>query len=168
MMASRFSDLEQVTTDDPSHSSSILATMSVGGGQTYTIDTVPDHVRNLNITKARLDAFTLGPELPAEEDSTASEQSINHWAWSFVAGNDKSVRFSMESRLNVAVNKYGVLRIKAVSYEGKARSVVKSWEFRTATITIGHIVDLIKLYGLEKFEMVPVDGGKFKGCRHWS
>jgi hypothetical protein len=142
--------------------------MSVGGGQTYTIDTVPDDVRNLNIKKARLDAFTLGLELAAEEDSTTSQQSINHWAWSFVVKNDKSVRFSMESKLNVAVNKYGVLRIRAVTYEGKAYGVAKSWEFRTATITIGHIVDLIKLYGLEKFEMVRVDEGKFKGCRHWS
>ena len=167
-MTSRFSDLEQVTTDDRSHSSSILATMSVGGRQTYKIDTVPDDVRNLDITKARLDVFTLGLELAAEEDSTASQQSINHWAWSFVVENDKSVRFSMDSIFNIAVNKYGVLRIKAVSYEGKAHSVVKSWEFRTATITIVHIVDLIKLYGLEKFEMAQVDGGKFKGCRHWS
>ena len=168
MVTSRFSDLEQVTTDDQSHSSSILATMSVGGRQTYTIDTVPDDVRNLDITMARLDAFTLGLELAAEEDSTASQQSVNHWAWSFVVENDKSVRFSMDSIFNAAVNKYGVLRIKAVSYEGKARSVVKSWEFRTAAITIGHIVDLIKLYGLEKYEMVQVDGGKFKGCRYWS
>ena len=63
--------------------------------------------------------------------------------------------------------RYGSLEIRQVSYNTLPYSVVKSFEFDTATITISHVADMILLYKLDDFEMLTVRYGYFKGCRHW-
>ena len=51
----------------------------------------------------------------------------------------------MDSILYSKTGRYGFLKIRQVSYKGIARTVVKSLDFDTATITIGHVADMILL-----------------------
>jgi hypothetical protein len=132
----------------------------------YFVENLPEPLRERRIISARLDAFTLGFSIPESDDEEAT-MSQNHWAWSFVIANGRSIRFSMESSRNPKTGRFGLLKVREVSYDGLSYSVLKSLNFKTATITIGHIVDMVLLYKLDHYEMVQNDAGKFKGCRHW-
>jgi hypothetical protein len=74
----------------------------------------------------------------------------------------------MNSILYSKTGRYSFLKIRQVSYKGIARTVVKSLHFDTATITIGHVADMILLYKLDDFETLADRYGHYKGCRHGS
>jgi len=122
----------------------------------YAIDSVPQEVTNLIVTRIRIVAHTMGPVI------SGGQLSQNHWSL-YLVHPDGSVRLNMQTD-PTSNSSRGVLAVTNHGYTTVSSSAVKSWEFNVIdNLAVYYVIQLVLDKGRYAYDMA--EGGV--GCRYW-